>query len=288
MKLYEQVTIIGVGLLGASLGKAMRHEGLVDKIIGYGRNQDNLKNAVDLKIIDRGAKDLKSAVENSDLIIICVPVGRMASVVKELMPSVKTGCHITDVGSVKGPLVEELENIIGKTAHFIGSHPLAGGEKSGLSDSNKDLFNGARCIVTPTSSSDSDALKKVSTLWEKVGMSVSTMDAEEHDKALGAVSHLPHVVAFALMNTVGDLKTSDDEKYLSFSAGGLRDTTRIASSDPVMWRDICTHNSKQVLKCIDLFQKSLGTIKEHIEKDEGGNLEESFKSANNHRLKLTG
>lgn len=288
MKLYEQVTIIGVGLLGASLGKAMRAEGLVDKIIGYGRNQDNLKNAVDLKIIDSGAKDLQGAVENSDLIIICVPVGRMVSLVTEFIPWVKKGCHITDVGSVKGPLVEELENIIDKTAHFIGSHPLAGGEKSGLSASNKDLFNGARCIITPTSKSNSEAMNKISLLWEKIGMNVSTMDAEEHDQALGAVSHLPHVVAYALMNAVGDLKTNDNEKYVSFSAGGLRDTTRIASSDPVMWRDICTHNSKQLLKCIDHFQESLGKIKEYIEKEEGGKLEESFKTANEHRLKLTG
>jgi prephenate dehydrogenase len=288
MKLYEQVTIFGVGLLGASLAKAMRHEGLVDKIIGFGRNQDNLKNAVDLKIIDSSAKDVQSAVENSDLIIICVPVGRMASLVTEFIPRVKKGCHITDVGSVKGPLVEELENIIGDSAHFIGSHPLAGGEKSGLSASNKDLFNGARCIITPTDKSNAEVLNNISLLWEKVGMKVSTMDAEEHDQALGAVSHLPHVVAYALMNTVGDLKTRDGEKYLSFSAGGLRDTTRIASSDPVMWRDICTHNSKQLLKCIDSFQESLGKIKEYIEKEDGGKLEESFKSANNHRLKLTG
>jgi len=288
MKLYEQVTIIGVGLLGASIAKAMRHDGLAGKIIGFGRNQDNLKKAVDLEIIDKGANDLKSAVENSDLIIICVPVGRMASLVAEFIPWVKKGCHITDVGSVKGSLVEELENIVNESAYFIGSHPLAGGEKTGLSASNKDLFNGARCIITPTSQSNSEALVKISRLWEKVGMKVSTMDAEEHDQALGAVSHLPHVVAFALMNTVGNLKTSEDEKYLSFSAGGLRDTTRIASSDPVMWGDICTHNSKQVLLCIDRFQESLGKIREYIEKEEGGKLEESFKSANKHRLKLTG
>ena len=164
MKFYEQVTIIGVGLLGASLAKAMRHEGLVGKIIGHGRNADNLTKAVELQIIDIGAKDLKSAVENSDFIILCVPVGRMAPLIQEFIPWVKKGCHITDVGSVKGPLVEELENIVSESAHFIGSHPLAGGEKSGLSASDKDLFNGARCIVTPTSSSDSDALKKVSML----------------------------------------------------------------------------------------------------------------------------
>lgn len=288
MKLYEQVTILGVGLLGASIAKAMRHEGLTGKIIGHGRNEENLKKAVELKIIDSGSSDIKSAVENSDLIIMCVPVGRMASLASEFVPWIKKGCHITDVGSVKGSLVEALEKIIDESAHFIGSHPLAGGEKSGLSASHKDLFDGARCIITPTVKSNSDALNKISILWEKIGMKVSTMDAEEHDQALGAVSHLPHVVAYALMNTVGDLKTSDDEKYLSFSAGGLRDTTRIASSDPVMWRDICTHNSKQLLKCIDQFQESLGMIKEYIEKEEGGKLEESFKSANEHRLKLTG
>lgn len=288
MKLYEQVTIIGVGLLGASIAKACRHEGLAGKVIGFGRNESNLKKAEELEIIDSRSADLKSAVENADLIIMCMPVGSMAPLAKEFIPWVKKGCHITDVGSVKGPLVKELEEIVQGSAHYIGSHPLAGGEKSGLSASDKDLFKGARCIITPTASADAEALKKISLMWEKLGMTVDVMDAEEHDQALGAVSHLPHVVAYALINAVAGLKTSGNQEYLLFSAGGLRDTTRIASGDPAMWRDICIHNRTQVLKYIDRFQDALGKIRGYIENEEGEALKEAFKTANEHRLKLAG
>ena len=169
MKLYEQMTIIGVGLLGASLAKACRHADLVGNVVGFGRNKANLKKAEELNIIDSGAKDLQSAVENADLVVMCVPVGSMAPLMRELIPQVKKGCHITDVGSVKGPLVQELEEIVQGSACFIGSHPLAGSEKSGLSASDKELFKGARCIITPTPRSDPSALKKIALLWEKSG-----------------------------------------------------------------------------------------------------------------------
>ena len=288
MKLYEQMTIIGVGLLGASLAKACRHLGLVGKIVGFGRNKANLKQAEELSVIDSGAKDLQSAVKDADLIVICVPVGSMVSLTKEIIPWVKKGCHITDVGSVKGPLTQALEEIVQGPACFIGSHPLAGGEKSGLSASDKELFKGARCIITPTPRSDPSALKKITRLWEGVGMSVHTMDAAEHDAALGAISHLPHVVAYALINAVAGLQTGGNEDHLAFSAGALTDTTRIASSDPVMWRDICVHNRQQVLRCIDHFQDTLSKIRGYIENEEGGLLKESFETANEHRLKLTG
>ncbi len=288
MKLFGQITIIGVGLLGGSIAKACRERKLSEKIIGYGRNQDNLKRAIDLKIIDDYHMDLKSSVENADLIILCSPVGNLAPLAKEMIPWVKKGSHITDAGSVKGSIVHEIDRIVQGTAYFVGAHPIAGGEKSGLGASDKDLFKDARCIVTPTEKTNPEALKKIINFWQEIGMTVDKMDADEHDQILGAVSHLPHVVAYALINAIGGMKTGNHPEILSFSSGGLKDATRIAASDPVMWRDICLHNREQVLKSIDRFQDKLNRLRKFIEDKEGGALEESFKRANEHRLKLVG
>ncbi len=288
MKLFGQITIIGVGLLGGSIAKACRNRELSEKIIGYGRNQDNLKRAIDLKIIDDYHMDLKSSVENADLIILCAPVGNLAPLAKEMIPWVKKGIPITDVGSVKGSIVHEIDRIVQGAAYFVGAHPIAGGEKSGLGASDKDLFKDARCIVTPTEKTNPEALKKIINFWQEIGMTVDKMDADEHDQILGAVSHLPHVVAYALINAIGGMKTGNHQEILSFSAGGLKDATRIAASDPVMWRDICLHNRQQVLRSIDCFQDSLGQLRKLIQNEEGGSLQDSFKRANEHRLKLVG
>ena len=288
MKLFGQITIIGVGLLGGSIAKACRERELSEKIIGYGRNQDNLKRAIDLKIIDDYHMDLKSSVENADLIILCSPVGNLAPLAKEMIPWVKKGSHITDAGSVKGSIVHEIDRIVQGTAYFVGAHPIAGGEKSGLGASDKDLFKDARCIVTPTEKTNPEALKKIINFWQEIGMTVDKMDADEHDQILGAVSHLPHIVAYALINAIGGMKTGNRQEILSFSSGGLKDATRIAASDPVMWRDICLHNREQVLKSIDRFQDKLNRLRKFIEDNEGGALEDSFKRANEHRLKLVG
>lgn len=288
MKLFGQVTIIGVGLLGASIAKACRYKGLAEKIIGHGRNQNNLQRARDLNIIDDFDSALKGAVENADLIILCAPVGSLAPLAKELIPWVKKGCHITDVGSVKGAVASEIDEIVEGKAWFVGSHPLAGGEKSGLDASDKDLLEGAKCIVTPTAKTDSEALKAIINFWQELGMVVCQMSADEHDEVLGAVSHLPHVVVYALINAIGAMETANRQEILSFSGGGLKDTTRIAASDPVMWRDICLHNRQQILRAIDCFQDSLGQMRKLIENEEGDALEESFKIANERRLKLVG
>ena len=279
---------MGSGFSGGSIAKACRERELSEKIIGYGRNQDNLKRAIDLKIIDDYHMDLKSSVEYADLIILCSPVGNLAPLAKEMIPWVKKGSHITDAGSVKGSIVHEIDRIVQGTAYFVGAHPIAGGEKSGLGASDKDLFKDARCIVTPTEKTNPEALKKIINFWQEIGMTVDKMDADEHDQILGAVSHLPHIVAYALINAIGGMKTGNRQEILSFSSGGLKDATRIAASDPVMWRDICLHNREQVLKSIDRFQDKLNRLRKFIEDNEGGALEDSFKRANEHRLKLVG
>ena len=219
---------------------------------------------------------------------MCAPVGNLAPLAKEMIPWVKEGACITDVGSVKGSVVHEIDRTVQGAAYFVGAHPIAGGEKSGLGASDKDLFKDARCIVTPTEKTNPEALKKIINFWQEIGMTVDKMDADEHDQILGAVSHLPHVIAYALINAIGDMKTIHHQEILSFSGGGLKDATRIAASDPVMWRDICLHNREQVLKSIDDFQDKLNRIREFIVSHEGGSLEGSFKRANEHRLKLVG
>ena len=286
MKLFEKITIIGVGLLGASLAKACRKYNLVEEISGFGRNRENLVKAKSLGVIDHCAKDLPEAVKDVDLVVLCTPVSKIVSLIESLLPHLKQGVVITDVGSVKGTLVHQLDDLIPEGIFFVGSHPIAGGEKSGLESSREDLYLNAKCILTPTSKTNKHALEKVGALWKAVGMETLTLDADEHDFVFGAVSHLPHIVAYALMNTLGTLRTKQDHEVTAYSGGGLKDITRIASSDPVMWRDICLSNQAHSLDLIDRFQKTLNDLRSVIEKNDGKALEKAFVAANKYRMKV--
>ncbi|MEE8259554.1 MAG: prephenate dehydrogenase [Nitrospinaceae bacterium] len=286
MKPIKQITILGIGLIGASLAQSCRQRKLADKIIGFGRNADNLKKAQEKNVIDSGSTDLKTAVTGSDLIVVCTPVGVLVERVREMIPFLQKGCIITDAGSVKGSLVEEIDTLIPNTVHYVGAHPIAGGEQSGLEAANVDLLTGAKCIITPTANTRTEALQRVTEFWAEVGMQTITMDADEHDTVFGALSHLPHVVAYALMNTVANVKTASHGDILSMSGGGLKDITRIASSDPVMWRDICLKNKLPVVTLINQFQDALENIKTLIEQDQADALQETFANANVHRGKL--
>ena len=216
------------------------------------------------------------------------PVSRIVPLIKNLLPHLKQGSVITDVGSVKGPLVHQADNLMSEGIFFVGSHPIAGGENSGLEASREDLFVDAKCILTPTPKTDIPALEKIGALWESVGMDTLTLDADEHDFVFGAVSHLPHVLIFALMNALGDLKSDNHNKVTSFSGAGLKDITRIAGGDPVMWRDICISNKSSILNCLDHFQKTLNNIRLGIEQENGELLVQEFENANKHRLNLIG
>ena len=278
MKPFKQITILGIGLIGASLAHSCRQRKLADKIIGFGRNAGNLKKAQEKNVIDSGSTDLKTAVTGSDLIVLCTPVGVLVERVREMIPFLQDGCIITDAGSVKGPLVEEIDALVPNTVHYVGSHPIAGGEQSGLEAANADLLTGAKCIITPTANTQAEALQRVTGFWTEVGMQTLTMDAHEHDTVFGALSHLPHVVAY--------VKTASHGDILSMSGGGLKDITRIASSDPVMWRDICLKNKRPVVTLINQFQDALENIKTLIEQDQAEALQETFANANVHRGKL--
>ena len=286
MERFKQITILGIGLIGASLARSCREKNLADRLAGFGRNADNLKKAETLGIIDSGSTDLQTAVKDADLVVLCTPVGVLAERVREMIPFLQPGCLITDAGSVKGDMVREIDSILPDSIHFVGAHPIAGGEQSGLEASSADLLPGAQCIITPTSRTNSEALKAVSRFWSDVGMRTTEMDADEHDVILGAISHLPHVVAFALMNTVGEVKTENYSNVLPMSGGGLKDITRIASSEPVMWRDICMKNKKPVLELIGRFQANLENMKTMIEEDREEALQDTFAQANGHRGKL--
>ena len=269
MNPFDRVTIVGVGLLGGSLAKVMRKLGLAKSLVGHGRNKANLEEAKSLGIIDHVALDMQSAVKDADLIVLCSPVRTTSQLIMKVASQIKPGCLITDVGSVKEPLVREIETLISEDVFFVGAHPIAGGEKSGFRVSSDTLFQGARCIVTPTDKTEPSALKRVVELWKTVGMRVSIMDVKEHDFIFGAVSHLPHVLIFALMNTLGDLKSKNHNEITSFSGAGLKDITRIAGGEPVMWKDICISNKDSVLHCLDQFQKTLNHLRVGIEQENG-------------------
>ncbi len=280
------MTVIGVGLLGASLAKACKERGLVEEISGYGRNRENLEKAKDLKIIDHCPADLGAAVSGADLIVLCTPVSTLVPLMQNLASEVRPGTLITDVGSVKEPIVKGIDKLVPKGVFFVGSHPIAGGENSGLEASTADLYQDAKCIVTPTDTTDKKAVEKISALWQAVGMKVVSLSAEEHDFIFGAVSHLPHIVAYALMNTLGALRTPNGCEVTAYSGAGLRDITRIASSDPVMWRDICLSNRNHSLDLIDRFQNKLEEIRSTIERGDGQELKKEFIAANKYRLNV--
>ena len=226
------------------------------------------------------------AVSDADLIVLCTPVSTIVPLIQNLIQQVKPGALITDVGSVKDSVVHGADKLVPEGIFFVGSHPIAGGENSGLEASTANLYQDAKCIVTPTDKTDTTALEKIKALWHAVGMKVISLTTDEHDFIFGAVSHLPHIVAYALMNTLGTLKTPGNRDVTAFSGAGLKDITRIASSDPVMWRDICLSNRNHSLDLIDRFQNKLEKIRNTIEKGDGQELKKEFIAANKYRLNV--
>jgi prephenate dehydrogenase len=279
---FDGVSIMGVGLLGASLSLAMRHKGLCKTITGCGRSEANLKRAVNAGIIDDYSLDAASAVGSADLVVLCAPVGAFAKIASDMKPALKKGAVVTDVGSVKGRLVGDIEAFMPEGVHFIGSHPIAGGDKSGIDEARQDLFAGARCIVTPTALSDRAALEAVTSLWKTVGGRVEVMDPFLHDEIFALVSHLPHLVAYTLVNTVDSI----DPDRIEYGGGGLRDCTRIAMSSPELWRDIAVFNRDNLLKAIDVFRDNLDVITKCVEDNNWEWLEKEFRRAQKLRRRM--
>jgi prephenate dehydrogenase len=284
---FNQAVIIGVGLIGGSLGMILRRKGLASSVVGVGRRIENLKTAVTVGAIDRYVVDSREAVKEADLVILATPVDTYERHLKEWASCLRPGAIVTDVGSVKGELVERSEHQMPAGVHFVGAHPIAGKEKTGAAAGSEDLFTGRRCILTPTKQTDARALEQVQSLWQAAGAAVLTMDPYLHDKILGAVSHLPHVAAFALMNALVDIRTEVPALDLAgHSGGGLRDTTRIAASSPEMWRDIFLWNKDNVIACIRAYERSLGELRQLIQTGDGAGIEKMLERAKEEREKF--
>jgi prephenate dehydrogenase len=275
MPLIKRLAVIGVGLIGGSLARVLREQGAVDEIIGIGRGEANLQRAVELGVIDRYTLDAAAGVAEADMVFISTPVCSIAGILARIAPSLLPGCVVTDGGSVKGEIVAACESIMPPGAFFVGGHPIAGTEQSGVEASFAALYKGKRCIITPTAATSKEALAKVISMWETAGSEVMLMDVAKHDRVVAAISHLPHMVAYSLVNAVGGYDRFD-ESILKYSAGGFRDFTRIASSDPAMWRDIALMNRQSILELMDIFSCCFAELRATVERGEREGLEAFF------------
>jgi prephenate dehydrogenase len=241
-RLFERVTIAGVGLIGGSLALAARQAGLIGRVTGLGRSAANLHTAQERGIIDRYTHDPLDAARDADLLLLAVPVRSMAAVAQACIPTLHSGAVISDVGSVKASVIRAVEAVLPAGIAFVGAHPIAGTEESGAAAARADLFEGSRCILTPSRRSDAPAVARLRALWEGVGMHVSEMDAARHDEILAWVSHLPHALAFSAVNALLDA----DDAVAEFAGPSFRDLTRVAASSVDMWRDIFVANADQI------------------------------------------
>jgi prephenate dehydrogenase len=280
--MINKLTIIGIGLIGGSLARALRDARYVREVTGYGRSVGNLQQAVELGVIDRVEVSLADAVRNADMIVLALPVGCMGEILEQLAPVLADHAVVTDVGSVKGSVVAEARAALkARFAHFVPGHPLAGTEQSGVAASQADLFHQRRVILTPEPETDPAALNDVRAMWEAAGAQVATLSVVDHDRILAASSHLPHMLAYCLMDLV--VRHDDHRAILECAATGFRDTTRIAGSDPVMWRDICLANRDALAAVLRQYQEDLEALTAAIEKGDGPWLLETFARAKHTR-----
>jgi len=273
--LVKRLAVIGVGLIGGSLARVLREKGAVGEVVGIGRGEANLRRGVELGVLDSYSLDPGEGVRGADLVFVATPVCSIPAVVAEIAPFLSPGAIVTDGGSVKEYVVAACEPLMPEGTFFVGGHPIAGTEHSGVEASFATLYRGKRCIVTPTPRTDPAALAKVVEIWRTAGSTVPLMDPAQHDRVVAAISHLPHMVAYSLVNAVDGYDRFGGE-LLSFSAGGFRDFTRIASSDPVMWRDIALTNRDAILETMDFFSGYLATLRGLVAAGDGSALESFF------------
>ncbi|RJQ42751.1 MAG: prephenate dehydrogenase [Nitrospiraceae bacterium] len=272
---FKNICIVGVGLMGGSFALALKAQGFKGKITGIGRTRKNLIKAKRLGVIDFYTTEYKAAVQNADLVLLATPVGWAEPIVRKIRQHLKKGAIVTDVGSVKSRIVKKIEPLMPKGMHFVGAHPIAGRECSGIECATAELYRNARCIITPGAHTDKKALKKVVQLWKAVGSKVVLMEPEKHDMIFAEVSHLPHVVAYALVNSIA--KTENN--ILHHGGKGLRDMTRIALSSPELWRDICEHNRKNLLNSLRNFSSHVSHLTHLIQRSDWPGLENEFSKA---------
>lgn len=276
--MFDKITIIGIGLIGSSIARVIKNNNLTKELVAYDANKGFLVKALELKIIDKIADNLPSSVREADLIIYATPIGTYDYITKEIAPYLKKGAIITDVGSVKKCVVEDIEKHLTEDmgVEFVAGHPVAGIEKSGPEYGFAEMFEDRWFILTPSKFSTENAIEKISNLWKEAKMRVDVMTPEHHDKVMAAVSHLPHLIAFSIVGTVADLEGYEQKEIIKYSASGFRDFTRIAGSDPIMWRDILLNNKDTILDLIQRFVEDLTALQRNIRWGEGDKLFDLF------------
>ncbi len=276
--MINRLCIIGVGLIGGSLALALRRAGGVHEVVGTGRNRDNLDKAVERKVIDYYESNAAKAVKDADVVVLAVPLGAMQSVCEQIVDSMAPTTVLTDVGSAKASVVKAVRAAFGEVPEgFVPGHPIAGTEQSGVEAAFAELYDNRRVILTPVQRTRKSATDTVRAMWESAGAIVEEISVEHHDEVLAATSHLPHMLAYGLVDSLA--RMGDHDEIFRFAAGGFRDFTRIASSDPIMWRDICISNREPLLRMIERYQEDLRIISAAIDHQDGEALLEIFKRA---------
>ena len=285
--MIERLAIIGVGMIGSSLALALKQAGAVGHVVGCGRNQHNLEKGIELGVIDSYHVSVEDAVDGADTVVVAVPLGAMKSVFEQISGAITDDMVITDVGSAKASVVKSAKASFGARAgQFVPGHPIAGAEKSGVEAGIASLYQNRRVILTPLDSTDPAAVTRIEQMWRSCGAKIDYLDVEHHDRVLAATSHLPHMLAYSLVNYLSSLNEHDE--IFNYAAGGFRDFTRIASSDPVMWRDVCISNSDALLKFIEGYKDELDQVSTAIRNQDGERLLQLFGKAKSERDLLIG
>jgi prephenate dehydrogenase len=285
--MIERLAIIGVGMIGASLALALKQARAVNHVVGCGRNQLNLQKGMDLGVIDSFTTSIAEAASSADVVVLATPLGAMKQVFEQIVDIVAEHTVITDTGSAKGSVIKVAQTVLGdKISQFVPGHPIAGAEKSGVEAGLADLYQNRRVIITPLESTDPEAVAKIESMWQACGASIEYLGVGHHDKVLAATSHLPHMLAYGLVNYLSSL--NDHDEIFKYAAGGFRDFTRIASSDPVMWRDVCISNGEAILTLIEGYKNELDQVSVAIRDGDQDRLLELFGKAKSERDSLIG
>jgi len=274
--MFNRLALVGLGLIGSSIAWAAKRKGVVKEIVGTARSQATRDRALELGFIDKAFETAAEAVDGADLVVLCVPVRASGAVAEEIGPHLAPGAIVTDVGSVKRSVVNDVEPHIPEGRYFVAGHPVAGTEHSGPDAGFAELFEGRWCILTPSDKSSADATQKLQAFWEALGSNVEIMEPDHHDLVLAITSHIPHLIAYNIVGTVADLETDTRSEVIKFSASGFRDFTRIAASDPTMWRDVFLANKDAVLEMLGRFSEDLSTLQRAIRRGEGDDLYKLF------------
>jgi cyclohexadieny/prephenate dehydrogenase len=274
--LFDRIALVGIGLIGSSLARAARQLGLARDIVCSARSRATCDKALELELVSHADTDSAAICRDADLVVLCTPVGTYADLAATIAPHLKPGCIVSDVGSIKQTVLRDIGPHLPDGVHLVPGHPIAGTEHSGPESGFAELFQGRWCILTPPPGANEAAVAKVAELWRRVGSMVEIMEASHHDRVLAITSHLPHLIAYTIVGTATDLEEHLKSDVIKFSAGGFRDFTRIAASDPVMWRDIFLNNREAVLEVIQRFTEDLTALQRAIRWGEGDKLEELF------------